>query len=84
MIDKEIALKIRELGISPEDALERIRAAEWHIKEFQHNKVIAANPHYKNFGLSIAENWINLGLLESGFFLNVYPAEEILDILTGD
>lgn len=81
MIDREIALKARELGMPPEDAFKRIRAAGWHIKKFPHNKVVAVNPYYKDFGLSIAGSWINLGFLENEFFLYIYPTVEILDVL---
>jgi hypothetical protein len=61
--------------------LQKLIDAGWHTKKFGHMKVIAANPFYNNFGLSISGFWIQPGILQNGYSLFIYPSEELLSVL---
>ncbi len=82
---KELAIKAKKLTshLSADDILEKLIANGWYSKHFTGMHVIAINPFYKSFNLSVSGQWIDLGFLNNEFWLWIYPTEEILDIFNG-
>jgi hypothetical protein len=79
----EISKKLTKTKMSAEKLLEKFEAAGWHSKEFPAMGVVAVNPHYADFGLSICEHWANAPRLKfpDQFPLWVYPSPEALKII---
>ncbi len=73
---------IKALGA--QEVRRRLLQAGWHEKRFHANRIIAINPVYADFGLSISDTWINGGMIEDvvdRWSLSIYPQDDLADIL---